>query len=72
VRAGNSHEATGNSGKLKVFGFALYALLFVFSVPVDAQQQDKIAKIGELDLRAGSTIGPVASSSADRFASSAT
>ncbi len=57
MRAGNRHETTGNSGKFKVFGFALGVLLFALSVPVNAQQQDKIFKIGELDLRAGSTLG---------------
>ena len=45
------------TGTRKVFCLALSGLLFGLSVPVNAQQQGKIAKIGELYLRPGSTVG---------------
>ncbi len=35
----------------KVFGFALSAMLIALCLPVEAQQQAKIAKIGELVFR---------------------
>ena len=38
---GNRHEATGNSKKAKVIGFALGAMLFALCVPVNAQQPSK-------------------------------
>ena len=43
---GNRHEATGNSKKAKVIGFALGAMLFALCVPVKAQQPTKIPRIG--------------------------
>jgi putative ABC transport system substrate-binding protein len=46
VKAGNRHEATGNSKRVKVFGFALCALLFAIGSPVGAQQATKIPRIG--------------------------
>jgi ABC-type uncharacterized transport system substrate-binding protein len=57
VRAGNRHGTIADSGTFKVFGFALCTLLFALSLPAHAQQQGKIAKIGELHLRPGSTVG---------------
>ena len=57
MRAGNRHGTIADSGTFKVFGFALCTLLFALSLPADAQQQGKIAKIGELHLRPGSTVG---------------
>jgi putative ABC transport system substrate-binding protein len=41
----------------QVFRFALAALLLMLSGPVGAQQREKIAKIGEFDLRGDSTLG---------------
>ena len=40
-----------------IFSFALSTLLFVLSYPVEAQQQPKIAKIGELVFRDRSDLG---------------
>ena len=48
MKTGTSREATGNRGKAKVFGFALFALLIVLCVQVSAQQQGKIPRIGFL------------------------
>jgi putative tryptophan/tyrosine transport system substrate-binding protein len=42
------HEATGNSKKLSVFGFALSALLFALSFSAEAQQTKKVLRIGYL------------------------
>jgi putative tryptophan/tyrosine transport system substrate-binding protein len=50
-------RAIGNSKILKLVLYTLATLLFGLSVPAGAQQQAKIAKIGELHLRPGSTLG---------------
>jgi putative tryptophan/tyrosine transport system substrate-binding protein len=53
---GNRHEATGNSRKAKgigLVGFAFCAMLLAFSVPVTAQTQSRIYKIGEITARPG-------------------
>jgi putative tryptophan/tyrosine transport system substrate-binding protein len=50
-------RAIGNSKILKLVLYTLATLLFALRVPIGAQQQPKIAKIGELHLRAGSTLG---------------
>jgi putative ABC transport system substrate-binding protein len=42
------HEATGNSTKAKVFGFALCAMLLALSVSGEAQQPKSIPRIGYL------------------------
>jgi putative ABC transport system substrate-binding protein len=49
MKIGNRHEATGNSKRVQVLGFALGTSLFALIVPVQAQQQAKIAKIGWLE-----------------------
>jgi putative ABC transport system substrate-binding protein len=46
MKTGIRHEATGNSKKAKVLGFALGAALFALSFPVAAQQPTKIPRIG--------------------------
>jgi putative tryptophan/tyrosine transport system substrate-binding protein len=46
--AGVGHEATGNSKKAKVWGFALCALLFALCLQVEAQQPHKLHRIGLL------------------------
>jgi putative ABC transport system substrate-binding protein len=48
VKKGIRQEATGNS-KIKIFAFALCALLFALGVPAAAQQPGKILRIGFLD-----------------------
>ena len=42
------HEATGNSKKVQVFGFALSTLLFALCVSAQAQQPRKVPRIGYL------------------------
>jgi putative tryptophan/tyrosine transport system substrate-binding protein len=49
VKTGNRHEATGNSKKVQVFGFALGALLLALCASAQAQQTGKIFRIGFLD-----------------------
>ena len=53
MKSGNRHEATGNSKKAKVFGFALAAMLFALNLPVEAQQPKKIPRIGYFTLSSG-------------------
>src|SRR5215831_17512115 len=51
MKTGIGQEATGNSKKVKVIGFAGFAvcaLLFALSLPVKAQQPKKIFWIGYL------------------------
>jgi putative ABC transport system substrate-binding protein len=48
MTTGNRHEATGNSKKDKIFGFALCAMLFALCALADAQQPTKIPRIGYL------------------------
>ena len=43
--------------RTSILGFVLAALLLTLSGPVGAQQREKIAKIGEFDLRGGTTLG---------------
>jgi putative tryptophan/tyrosine transport system substrate-binding protein len=57
MKAGNRHEATGNSGKAKSFGFALCVLLFPFCLTAEAQQSPKVVKIGELLFRDRTDLG---------------
>jgi putative ABC transport system substrate-binding protein len=45
------------SSRPRSFGLILGALLLTLSAPVRAQQQGKIAKIGEFDLRGGTILG---------------
>jgi putative tryptophan/tyrosine transport system substrate-binding protein len=56
VRTGNRHEATGNSKKAKLLGFALSALLFALCSSADAQQPGKVPRIGFLSATSPSTI----------------
>jgi len=51
MRIGNRHEATGNSMNPKIFVLTLGALLFAPCLSAEAQQQAKVAKIGELVFR---------------------
>ena len=48
MKKGMSHEAIGNSKRVKVFGSALCALLFALCAAVEAQQPKKIYRIGYL------------------------
>jgi putative ABC transport system substrate-binding protein len=48
MTTGNRHEATGNSRKAKVLGFALCTLLFALCSAADAQQPGKVYRIGFL------------------------
>jgi ABC-type uncharacterized transport system substrate-binding protein len=48
MTTGNRHEATGNSKKDQIFGFALCAMLFALCALADAQQPTKIPRIGYL------------------------
>ena len=48
MKAGKRHEATGNSMRVKVFGFALCALLLALCGQVSAQQPKKVHRIGVL------------------------
>jgi putative ABC transport system substrate-binding protein len=50
MKAGMRQEATGNSKKAKVFGFALCIMLFAPSVYAHAQQPAKIPRIGYLSF----------------------
>src|SRR5215471_17880087 len=59
MRTGIRHEATGNSRTAKFFGVALRALLFALCLPVQAQQQKKVPRVGWL-------FSVSASSAADR------
>ncbi len=43
--------------RTSILGFVLGALLLTLSGPVGTQQREKIAKIGEFDLRGGTTLG---------------
>ena len=43
--------------RTSILGFVLGALLLTLSGPVEAQQREKIARIGEFDLRGGTTLG---------------
>jgi putative tryptophan/tyrosine transport system substrate-binding protein len=56
MKAGNRHEATGNSKRVQVFGFALGALLLTHCVTAEAQQGAKIPKIGWLAARPPSRV----------------
>ena len=51
MKAGTSREAAGNSKRLQLFGFALCAMLFAFSVFAEAQPQQpkKVPRIGYLN-----------------------
>src|SRR5215471_16435984 len=49
MKSGIRDEAIGNSMK-KYFGFALFAMLFAFCCTVEAQQTQKLVRIGYLDL----------------------
>ncbi|HSE85941.1 MAG TPA: ABC transporter substrate-binding protein [Candidatus Binatia bacterium] len=42
------HEATGNSNKVQIFGFALCAVLIALSFSAEAQQPKKVFRIGYL------------------------
>jgi hypothetical protein len=42
MKTGMRHEATGNSKKAKVLGFALCALLIALCVAANAQQPKKV------------------------------
>jgi putative ABC transport system substrate-binding protein len=48
MRTLNWHEATGNSKKTKLPGFALSAMLFALCATVEAQQPPKVPRIGFL------------------------
>jgi putative ABC transport system substrate-binding protein len=52
------HETTGNSSKAKLFGFALCALLFALWIPVEAQQPNRIPRIGVLWSLSPSSVAP--------------
>jgi putative ABC transport system substrate-binding protein len=49
MKLGNRQGATGNSRKLKFLHCALGALVFALCVPAEAQQREKIFRIGVLD-----------------------
>jgi putative tryptophan/tyrosine transport system substrate-binding protein len=46
MKIGNRQDATVNGKKAELFGFALCALLFALSLPVQAQQPKRIPRIG--------------------------
>ena len=48
MKKGSTHQATGNSTKAKVFGFALSALLLALGTSAQAQQSTKVPRIGYL------------------------
>src|SRR6516165_6771435 len=48
MKIGNGQQAAGNSKKLQVFVYALWALLFALCVSVQAQQTSKVPRIGYL------------------------
>jgi ABC-type uncharacterized transport system substrate-binding protein len=55
---GTNRDATGKGTRVKVFRFALCTMLLALSVPVKAQQQARIPKVGELvGFRGVSTLG---------------
>ncbi|HEU4344460.1 MAG TPA: ABC transporter substrate-binding protein [Candidatus Binatia bacterium] len=56
MKAGLRQEATGNSKKAKVFGFALCAMLFALCLPAVAQQPAKVPRIGFLNAASPSAI----------------
>ena len=49
MKIGNSQQAAGNSRKGILFGLVLRAMLFAFCSSAEAQQADKIVRIGFLD-----------------------
>src|SRR5437762_14382027 len=51
---GIRQQAVGNSKKLKLVPYALYAMLFALCLPADAQQPGKIFRIGFLDASTAS------------------
>ena len=57
MTTGNRHEATGNSRKAKVLGFALCTMLFALFSAAGAQQSGKVRRIGYLSGRSGA--GPL-------------
>jgi putative tryptophan/tyrosine transport system substrate-binding protein len=48
MKTGNRREATGNSKKSKIVGFALCAMLFALCFSTEAQQPAKVPRIGYL------------------------
>ncbi len=46
MKTGTKHKSTANNKKAKVFCFALCAMLFALSLPVEAQQPAKTPRIG--------------------------
>jgi hypothetical protein len=46
MTVGDRQEATGNKAKAKLVGFALCALLFALCFPAQAQQPNRIPRIG--------------------------
>jgi putative ABC transport system substrate-binding protein len=51
---GNRHQAIGNIKNLKLFVYALCAILFTLCLPVEAQQTGKVLRIGFLDASTAS------------------
>src|SRR5262245_850173 len=48
MKTGNRHAATGKSKKAKIVGFALCAVLFALGAPAQAQQPNRVPRIGYL------------------------
>ncbi|HEU4638540.1 MAG TPA: ABC transporter substrate-binding protein, partial [Candidatus Binatia bacterium] len=52
MKIGNRQWASGNNKKAEIFAFALCALLFVFSYPVEGQEPKNIRRLGFLSANA--------------------
>jgi putative tryptophan/tyrosine transport system substrate-binding protein len=65
MRIGMRHQATGNSRKTKVVGFALFTLLFAVCAYASAQQPPKTYTVGRLN--AGSPADPLSKASYEAF-----
>jgi putative ABC transport system substrate-binding protein len=54
MKIGTRHQATGNSKKTRIFDLMLGAMLFALSSTADAQQTEKVARIGYLSTSTAS------------------
>src|SRR5262245_12955486 len=59
MKAGIRHQATGNSQRIKILGFALSAMIFAFCDSTEAQQPPKLRRIGWLAAGTPSGVAPL-------------
>src|SRR5262245_47247098 len=56
MKIGTGHKATGNSQRIKSLAFALCALLFGLSLSAEAQQTNKVPRIGVLNATSAASL----------------